>query len=419
MSVKITQLEAENVKRVKAVQLTPAESGLTVIGGRNNQGKTSVLDAVMWALGGDRLKPSKAERAGSMVPPRLRVELSNGIVVERSGKNSSLKVTDSSGQKAGQTLLNTFVEQLALDMPKFMESSSKDKALTLLRVIGLEDEIRALDQEETKLYDDRRAAGRMADQKDKYAKELPEYTDAPAEPVSASELIQRQQAIMAKNAENLSKRQRAAQLEAERDRLGKELGLLEERYKALCADCETAAKDALDLLDESTEALEADIRRIDAINEKVRTNQKKRQAMDEADKLWEEYAVLTEKLEKVREEKRQLLQNADLPLPGLSVEGWELTYEGKPWDCMSGSDQLKVSTAIVRALNPECGFVLLDKLEQMDLDSLREFGAWMEQEGLQGIATRVSTGSECSIIIEDGMALPAPEPAVPEWGDEF
>lgn len=419
MSVKITQLEAENVKRVKAVQLTPAESGLTVIGGRNNQGKTSVLDAVMWALGGDRLKPSKAERAGSMVPPRLRVELSNGIVVERSGKNSSLKVTDSSGQKAGQTLLNTFVEQLALDMPKFMESSSKDKALTLLRVIGLEDEIRALDQEETKLYDDRRAAGRMADQKDKYAKELPEYTDAPAEPVSASELIQRQQAIMAKNAENLSKRQRAAQLEAERDRLGKELGLLEERYKALCADCETAAKDALDLLDESTEALEADIRRIDAINEKVRTNQKKRQAMDEADKLWEEYAVLTEKLEKVREEKRQLLQNADLPLPGLSVEGWELTYEGKPWDCMSGSDQLKVSTAIVRALNPECGFVLLDKLEQMDLDSLREFGAWMEQEGLQGIATRVSTGSECSIIIEDGMALLAPEPAVPEWGDEF
>lgn len=419
MSVKITQLEAENVKRVKAVQLTPAESGLTVIGGRNNQGKTSVLDAVMWALGGDRLKPSKAERAGSMVPPRLRVELSNGIVVERSGKNSSLKVTDSSGQKAGQTLLNTFVEQLALDMPKFMESSSKDKALTLLRVIGLEDEIRALDQEETKLYDDRRAAGRLADQKDKYAKELPEYTDAPAEPVSASELIQRQQAIMAKNAENLSKRQRAAQLEAERDRLGKELGLLEERYKALCADCETAAKDALDLLDESTEALEADIRRIDAINEKVRTNQKKRQAMDEADKLWEEHAVLTEKLEKVREEKRQLLQNADLPLPGLSVEGWELTYEGKPWDCMSGSDQLKVSTAIVRALNPECGFVLLDKLEQMDLDSLREFGAWMEQEGLQGIATRVSTGSECSIIIEDGMALPAPEPAVPEWGDEF
>ena len=69
---------------------------------------------------------------------------------------------------------------------------------------------------------------------------------------------------------------------------------------------------------------------------------------------------------------------------------------------MSGSDQLKVAAAIVRKLNPKCGFVLLDKLEQMDMDTLNEFGQWLEGEGLQAIATRVSTGGECSIIIEDG-----------------
>ena len=181
MAVKITQLEAENVKRVKAVQLTPAESGLTVIGGRNNQGKTSVLDAIMWTLGGDKMKPGKPFRDGSMVPPRLWIELSNGIIVERSGDKSTLKVTDANGKKAGQTLLNTFVEQFALDMPKFMSSSSKEKARTLLRVIGLEDKIRQLDQDGQKAYNDRRAVGQIADQKEKYAKELPEYPDAPAE----------------------------------------------------------------------------------------------------------------------------------------------------------------------------------------------------------------------------------------------
>ena len=69
---------------------------------------------------------------------------------------------------------------------------------------------------------------------------------------------------------------------------------------------------------------------------------------------------------------------------------------------MSGSDQLRVATAIVRKLKPNCGFVLLDKLEQMDLRTLQEFGAWLEGEGLQAIATRVSTGGECQIIIEDG-----------------
>ncbi len=99
-----------------------------------------------------------------------------------------------------------------------------------------------------------------------------------------------------------------------------------------------------------------------------------------------------------------MLKGADLPLEGLSVEDGELTYNGYKWDNMSGAEQLKVSTAIVRKLNPNCGFVLLDKLEQMDNDTLKEFGEWLEKEGLQAIATRVSTGDECSIIIEDGYS---------------
>ena len=91
---------------------------------------------------------------------------------------------------------------------------------------------------------------------------------------------------------------------------------------------------------------------------------------------------------------------------------------------MSGSDQLRVSTAIVRKLNPDCGFVLLDKLEQMDLRTLTEFNAWLEQEGLQAIATRVSTGDECSVIIEDGYVKenvtsqpvqPVSENTTPTW----
>ena len=45
MSIKISSLEVENVKRVKAVSLTPTAEGLTVLGGRNGQGKTSVLDS--------------------------------------------------------------------------------------------------------------------------------------------------------------------------------------------------------------------------------------------------------------------------------------------------------------------------------------------------------------------------------------
>ena len=135
--VKINRLEIENVKRIKALALTPTASGLTVIGGRNRQGKTSVLDAIAWALGGDRYRPAAASRDGSVLPPKLSVTLSNGLVVERGGKNGSLHVTDPSGRKGGQQLLNEFVEQLALDLPKFLSATDREKSDTLLRIIGV------------------------------------------------------------------------------------------------------------------------------------------------------------------------------------------------------------------------------------------------------------------------------------------
>ena len=77
MSVKINTLEFENVKRIKALALEPSPNGLTVIGGRNNQGKTSVLDAICWALGGEKYRPSQAQREGALLPPTLKVTLSS------------------------------------------------------------------------------------------------------------------------------------------------------------------------------------------------------------------------------------------------------------------------------------------------------------------------------------------------------
>ena len=187
---------------------------------------------------------------------------------------------------------------------------------------------------------------------------------------------------------------------------------------ALEADYEAACKDALDLHDESTEELEANIRAVDEINVKIRQNQEKARAEADAGALSDQYEQLTEQIEGIRTERLALLDGADMPLPGLSVAEGELTYHGQRWDNMSGSEQLQVAAAIVRRLNPECGFVLLDKLEQMDMKSLRAFGEWLSAEGLQAIATRVSTGDECSIIIEDGYVktgATAEDTAVRSW----
>lgn len=401
--VKINELLIENVKRVKAVQFEPSADGLTIIGGRNGQGKTSVLDAIAWALGGNNYKPSVPERDGALVPPNLHIELSNGLIVERKGKNSTLKVTDPNGNKSGQQLLNEFVSTLALDLLKFINGSDKDKADSLLKILGIGDVLSQLDTKENQLYAQRTEVGRIADRKKKAADEMPMYPNVPKEPVSATELIKQQQEILARNGENERKRQDAARYE---QMLAEAQIAFDEAKAALQKaeqDCLTARKSAEDLHDESTAELEKNLAEIEALNIKIRANSTKEAAEVEANNLQQEYDGLTEQIESVREERNKLLDSAELPLPGLSVKDGKLIYNNMPWDGMSGSDQLKVATAIVRKLNPQCGFVLMDKLEQMDLETLREFGAWLKQEGLQVIATRVSTGDECSIIIEDGM----------------
>ena len=407
--IKINSLELDDVKRIRAVKLEPSENGLTIIGGKNNQGKTSVLDAIAWALGGDKFRPSGAMRDGSTVPPHLKVKLSNGIIVERCGKNSDLKVIDETGKRGGQQLLNAFISSFALDLPKFMESSSKDKATVLLQIIGVGDKLFEYDREESKLYNRRLEIGRIAEQKTKFAAELPEYEGIPKEPVSASELIRQQQEILAKNGENQRKRDRAQQLKSayanissKIEMLRSQLSELEKQQSDLAEDLRIAELSAAELHDESTDELERNIRNIEAINIKIRSNLDKEKAEMDAKQYKDEYDSLTGMIENIRSERKKLLDNAPLPLPGLSVENGELTYNGAKWDCMSASEQLRVSAAIVRKLNPECGFVLMDKLEQMDIDTLNEFGKWLEAEGLQAIATRVSTGGECSIIIEDG-----------------
>lgn len=417
MSVKINTLELENVKRIRAVQLTPAANGLTIIGGNNNQGKTSVLDAICWLLGGNKYQPSNAQREGALTEPMLRCTLSNGLVVERKGKNAALKVIDPQGNRAGQKLLDGFLSELALDLPKFMQASDRDKADTLLRIIGVGEQLMQMEQDEKRLYDQRTAIGQIQQQKAKFAAELPRWEELPNEPVSAAALIAQQQEILARNGQRQQWQHEMQSIDIAIQNITSEIQRTERQLADLRAQLDefqekaaSAHKTPEELQMESTAELEANIADIDRVNAKIRDNQRKAAAEKEAADYKDQYDGLTDQIEKIRADRRALLNGANLPLPGLSVEGGKLLYQGKAWDCMSGSEQLRVATAIVRCLNPECGFVLLDKLEQMDMQTLADFGSWLEANGLQAIATRVSTGDECSIIIEDGWAQNAPAP---------
>ena len=424
-NVKITSLEIENVKRVRAVSLD-VSGPLTVIGGRNSQGKTSVLDSIMWALGGDKYRPSKPVHEGAE-KAAIKIELSNGITVERKGVNGSLTVKGPTG-KGGQSLLNEFVSAFALDLPKFMVATGIEKAKMLLEVFpGLGKELQRLNEESKRLYNERLAIGQIADRKAKYAKELPYIEGVPETPLSGADMAEKMKDALSINARNDDLRRNVGKIEEQikgdeyrLESIGKRVVDLKrqlveaEKEFADKRDYIVAAKSALSnakaeaagLQDSDTKSIESELEQIDQINANVRANSEKAHAEAESDELKKQYAAITEQLEQVRTDRLKLLSNVKMPLYGLLVdEEGELVYAGQRWDCMSGSEQLRVATAICAAIKPACGFVLLDKLESMDVETLREFGAWLASKNLQAIGTRVGTGSENSIIIEDGVVV--------------
>lgn len=475
--MKLLSLDCSDFKRIQAVHLEFKDKGLTIVGGDNKMGKSSALEAILFALGGEACRPVKMKREGSLDDAFIRLTFDDGLVVERSGKNAALKVTDSTGKKEGQNLLNALISKIAINLPKFYNAPDREKARILLELLGIGDELKALDEEEQTKYQDRTVIGRQYKQKSEAAKEMPFYADVPEEPVTATALNQELSEAMQYNADIQAALKRIEQsksrldslvttggeLTASRDALdgnaerqiatakgqnAARLADIERRMKELEAE-KAAVANELDVriaqIKESTERqreaikkqievnnseietlmseiqkaetidtslkdiapIQAKIAEIDDTNAKIRANKERKDKIDEATALNEEFEKLTAEIEDIRERRLALLNGVDLPYPGLSVkdfgDGPVITLNGIPWSDCSGAEQLIISAAIAFAQKPDCRFVLMDKFEQFDLKTLDKFEEWVIANDKQVIATRVSTGDECSFIIEDGF----------------
>lgn len=433
--VVITSLEVQDFKRVSLVRYEPKASGLTVIGGRNAQGKTSTLDAVKMLFGGEKFTPTSAVRDGAD-KGLLKGQLSNGLAVEVSVtlKGAYYKITDPDGKKAGITLLKETVGELALDLGRFMAASDKDKAKTLLRIIGVD--LTPFEERHAKLYSEREGIGRLRDRAKHHAEAMPYNEAVGSELLTPSDIMAELEVKVGKNAKNREIRTKVEAFRANivrQEMRVKDAGLsiadLESRLeearrehdtrltdlKRMQSDLAEATKAAAAVQDEDVTALKDRLAQIESTNAEVRKNLDREKSLAEAEGYAEEYRALSGQIEANQAEQRALLEGAAMPLDGLSVEAGVLTYAGKAWDCMGDADRLRVATSIVRKVNPSCGFVLLDGLERMDMDTLRGFGAWLKEQGLQVLGTKVSSGPECSIIIEDGVVAAVQEEAEPSF----
>lgn len=413
MSTQIKEVAVKRFKRIKGVEIILEENDLTVAGGKNRQGKTSLLDGIAWCLGGDKMKPSNPQNDESDAPPEILVVLNDGTKAKRGGKNGALSAVDADGRKLNQSHLNDKIGAFALNLQKFMDGTAKEKADALLLALGIGDKLSHADAKIDRLYSERESFGHTKTAKEKYADELPVYKDAPKERVSLSDLMAQHKEAADINTKNQYRRaeleilsSKAVSLEEEVERMREALEQKELALMDMQAAIAKETKVVADLIDRDLSMTESAINESETINAQVTANEAKAAAVKVATEMKAQYDAMSEAVEAARRERLALMDGVKMPLPEMSVVSGELLYRNQKWDCMSDSERIIVSIALARAINPECGFATANRFEQLDIDTQSEVREWCKVQGFQLLAARVSTNpEECTLIIHDGQVV--------------
>jgi DNA repair exonuclease SbcCD ATPase subunit len=421
--MKIIKLEAQNIKRLKAITIYP-KGGATLIGGRNAQGKSSTLDAIEMALGGTKSIPEEPIRREAK-KGHIVLE-TDELLIERtfSSKGSKLLVRNKAGveQKGPQALLDSLFGSLAFDPFKFSTEKPQKQAEIIRKLAGLD--FSTLDNERARAFSDRTEVNRDAKRLSALLESLPEYDGVPAVEVSAedirSELAHRnaQQAKSLQLTNTVNERQRdvseaRSMLAASNKRIAElEAALLAqnnnatELRSALLAREESLAE-AMRLASEFEpapvdEPLEK-LRKLEETNRKVRANAERVSVRLQLTESEEQAAALTAKIEAIDEKKAALIESAKLPVPGLGFDENGPTLNGIALQQCSQAERLQVSVAIGMAFNPKLRVMLVREGAFLDEDSLALLARLAEEADAQVFIERVGNADAGAIIIEDGM----------------
>lgn len=428
--MKIIGLIAENVKRIRIVEVRPKSASVIVVGGQNDQGKSSLLDCIEMALGGKGTHPREPLRRGAR-RGRVVVELEDLIVTRTfaAGGGTELKVESKAGKRfpSPQAMLDKLFSSLTFDPLSFERQDAEQQSDTVRRIVGLD--FRELDERRQSLYEQRTDENRTVKALQVTHDASVHHDDAPDDEVSIeglareleqAENLQRmadQSERALEDAENQVGRINASinEQQARRVELERMLAETDSKIQNLRRDLETAqsvvdsrasaSQDAVDAVPD-TAAIRRRLADAEQINRKVRENSQHLESLSMLEDARSRVTKLTADIDRIDEQKAERLATAKYPVDGLgmSADGVVL-FNGIPFDQASTSDRIRVSVAMGLALHPTLRVLLvrdgsligeakLRIIEQM----VREADAQLWIEMMQESPTDRTT-----IFIHDGM----------------
>ena len=408
-TMKIISLEAQNVQKLKVVRIKPDGSAI-IIGGKNAQGKSSVLDCIMVALGGTKYAAKKPVRDGEK-KGHIIIDLGKYIVkrtfTEAGGNSIYVENNDGARFTSPQQILNDLLGTISFDPLSFSRMDDRQQVELLKEVSGIDSS--KLDAEYLEVYDDRADFNRDIKRLDSQLEGMVSHEDAPEEPVSISALTdEMEQANKAngeveeKNEALKDKKALCSVVEEEIEDLKKQLSEKEGELSGLnewLDENETAIM-KMGLID--TSAIREKMDGVEETNSKVVENVRYNSTKEELETAEKNHAKKDARLTEIKEEKRDMVAGSKLPVKGLMFDEDGITYNNIPFSQASDAEKLRVSVALGLAMNPKLKVMLIRDGSLLDEDNLAMITKMAEKEGGQVWIERVGTGKEMTVIMEDG-----------------
>jgi DNA repair exonuclease SbcCD ATPase subunit len=425
--LKIINLQAENVKKLTAVDITPTEN-MVRITGPNGAGKSSVLDCIVMALCGGKAIPPEPIKKGRD-KGKVVIDLGEYTVTRSFTKDGSyLKIASKEGMviKSPQKFLDTIVGNISFDPLDFLNNEDKKQRDILMSLVGID--TTDIDAQEKKLREDRTLLGRQRDavkaDHDNIQKTVPEKT--PEVEVDIVKLSEKLQEGIAHNASIIKET-------ADNENLKKEaMGKLDQIkiYKERKEEYLAKIKEADDLIESLTEEvrkmkekfqsvkkiiesftpvnvdeIKKQMSSVELINQGVRNKKQWLKLKEELNTLNKKYEGITHAINDIASTRSNMLNNAKMPVAGLTFDDGGLIFNGIPLSQASDGEKLMVSLAISMAINPTLRVLRIKDGSLLDPSNRKIINDMINEKDYQLWFESVGTDADVGILIEEGEII--------------
>ena len=418
--MKIVNLHVENIKRIKAVDVTP-KGNTVVISGKNGNGKSSTIDSIAMALGGKKLIPSEALRKGEE-KGKITLDLGDYIVTRNwtGPQKSYLTVTNKDGAKFGnaQTILDRLIGELSFDPLAFTTMESKKRLELLKNLAGID--FSSIDKEIEEAMVARRDYKRDGEKlKARIETEYSNLDDLPDSSTDIEETKKKKE-----EAESHNKKVSSASMELNNVHLSIESNKNEIEYfekqikefqsqiakkKDIIAMAEDRIKEIEDvakmkMIDVSEfQQLERAHFNLEGLKQRHATKDKLEQELNEIRDFW---ASEDDKITDLRDKKKKLLEESNMPIDGLGLGDGEVLFNDIPFSNLSTAEQIRISMSISIAMNPRLKVAMIYNGSLLDSESMKEIEKMAQEKDFQIWIEKVAdTPDGNSIYIEDGEVV--------------